>query len=93
MAAANIRDEAPVSSTANIEVKKAGAEIIQVVPSAIKIDEMVRKSSQTMDYQFPDNTDNDSDKAEVRLSIHSIISSLCLSMSFWGNSFLFHCNF
>lgn len=68
VAAANIRDEAPVASTANIEVKKSGAEMIPVVPSAVKIDEMVGKTSQ-VDYQFPDN-DNDSDKAEVRYSIH-----------------------
>ncbi len=74
VAAASIRDEPPVSSTANIEMKKGGADIIAAVPSAVKIDEMVRKQSQRShmtDYQFPDNNDNDSEKAEVRYSIQS----------------------
>lgn len=70
VAAANIRDEPPVSSTANIEVKNKGAEIIQATPSAVRIDEMVGKQSHATDYQFPDNNDNESDKAEVRYSIH-----------------------
>ncbi|CAO1424598.1 unnamed protein product [Diamesa serratosioi] len=39
------RQDPPQSSTAHIEVKKAGAEIIPMVPSTLRIDEMVGKTN------------------------------------------------
>lgn len=61
--------------------------MIPVVPSAVKIDEMVGKTSQ-VDYQFPDN-DNDSDKAEVRYSIHfNLLAHFAYQWAF-GKKFFF----
>lgn len=59
VASMNNREEPPAASTANIEVKADKAEIIPMVPSSIKIDDMVGKN--TMNYEFPQN-DIDSDK-------------------------------
>lgn len=68
----NKREEPPEASTANIEVKQAGQEIMTSMPSGVKIDEMV-KTTQGMDYQFPENrNDSDSDnneKTEVRSAL------------------------
>lgn len=62
------RQDPPQSSTAHIEVKKAGAEIIPMVPSNLRIDEMVGKTS--TDYQFPDNNDNDNDDSDKVRNAH-----------------------
>lgn len=75
VASMNNREEPPAASTANIEVSAVKAEIIPMVPSSVKIDDMVRKSS--MNYEFPENNDIDSDK--VRRST-KIFCSLCQPM-------------
>lgn len=62
------RQDPPQSSTAHIEVKKAGAEIIPMVPSSLRIDEMVGKT--ITDYQFPDNNDNDNDDSDKVRNAH-----------------------
>ena len=77
----NKREEPPEASTANIEVKRAGQEILITNPSSVKIDEMV-KTTQGMDYQFPDpRNDSDSDnneKTEVRSTlVRSPVCPLC----------------
>ncbi|CAG9807866.1 unnamed protein product [Chironomus riparius] len=54
------REEPPVASTANIEIKKGGGDIV-TAPSMAKLDDMVGKNTTAMNYEFPDN-DNDSDK-------------------------------
>lgn len=53
------REEPPAASTANIELKKGGADIV-TAPSVLKMDDMVGKNA--TNYEFPDNTGNDSDK-------------------------------
>lgn len=58
VATEQFREEYPLPSTANIEVNKVGSEVIPVVPSSIKVDEMVGKSNQSVNYKFPD-TDNE----------------------------------
>lgn len=45
-------------------MKKGGAEIVSA-PSAVKIDEMVGKNA--TNYEFPENTDIDSDKVSKRV--------------------------
>lgn len=60
VASMNNREQPPEASTANIQVKADKAEIIPMVPSGVKIDDMVGKS--TMNYEFPENNDIDSDK-------------------------------
>jgi hypothetical protein len=60
-------------------VKKAGAEIVQPTPSVLKLDEMVGKNT-TMNYEFPENVDIDSDKVRsVRESLKNIKNYL----SYW----------
>jgi hypothetical protein len=63
VASMNNREEPPAASTANIELKKGGDEIIPMVPSSLRMDEMVGKHSQShgINYEFPDN-DLDSEK-------------------------------
>lgn len=60
VASMNNREQPPEASTANIQVKADKAEIIPMVPSGVKIDDMVGKN--TMNYEFPENNDIDSDK-------------------------------
>ena len=66
------RQDPPQSSTAHIEVKKAGAEIIPMVPSNLRIDEMVGKT--ITDYQFPDNNDNDNDDSDKVRNAHIFLT-------------------
>lgn len=53
----NNREQPPEASTANIEVRPDKAEIIPVVQSNAKMDDMVRKNS--VNYEFPDNNDGE----------------------------------
>lgn len=71
VASMNNREDPPVPSTANIAVSANKAEIIPMVPSSVKIDEMVGKNS--MNYEFPENNDIDSDKVR---RIHKDFQSL-----------------
>lgn len=60
VASMNNREDPPAPSTANVSVSANKAEIIPMVPSGVKIDEMVGKN--TMNYEFPENPDIDSEK-------------------------------
>lgn len=52
------KESEPQPSTANIEVNKRAAEVIPVVPSSNKIEEMVGKTSSTAYlYRFPERGD------------------------------------
>lgn len=65
VASMNNREEPPVPSTDRVEVSANKAEIVNVMPSSIKIDEMVGKS-----YEFPENKETEeSDKVRY---IHKI---------------------
>jgi hypothetical protein len=66
LASMNNREEPPVPSTDRIEVSEKKAEIVNAMPSSVKIDEMVGKS-----YEFPENKDIDSDKVR---KIHKIFT-------------------
>lgn len=55
VAAQNIRDNVPMMSTDKVEVSKANAEIIPAVPSSVKVNDMVGKSNQSVNYKFPEN--------------------------------------
>ncbi|XP_055691965.1 bestrophin-4-like isoform X1 [Lutzomyia longipalpis] len=57
--AEGFREEHPQPSTANIEIPKAAAEVIPVVPSKAKMDEMVGKNTQSISYRFPDQIDSE----------------------------------
>uniref|UniRef100_A0A1B0DHW1 Bestrophin homolog n=1 Tax=Phlebotomus papatasi TaxID=29031 RepID=A0A1B0DHW1_PHLPP len=57
--AEQFREEHPQPSTANMAIPKAAAEVIPVVPSKIKVDEMVGKSAQSVNYRFPDQIDSE----------------------------------
>jgi bestrophin, other len=72
VASMNNREEPPAPSTANIAVSNAKAEIIPMVPSSVKIDDMVGKNA--MNYEFPENNDIDSDKVRrvQKDMLHSI---------------------
>ncbi|XP_058119466.1 bestrophin-4-like [Anopheles ziemanni] len=59
VASAEIREEPPQPSTADIVVKKREAEVIPVVPTAIRIDEMVGNKNQAVEYNFPDKSNDD----------------------------------
>ncbi|XP_035898407.1 bestrophin-4 isoform X1 [Anopheles stephensi] len=59
VASAEIREEPPQPSTADIVVKKREAEVIPVVPTAVRIDEMVGKQNQAVEYNFPANPNDD----------------------------------
>lgn len=48
------KEEVPQPSTANIEVKNKQAEVIPVVPSSNRLDEMVGKASNSVVYKFPE---------------------------------------
>ncbi|XP_055614226.1 bestrophin-4-like, partial [Uranotaenia lowii] len=54
VASAEHKEEPPQPSTANIEVTRKNAEVIPVVPSSIRVDEMVGKKGQSYDYAFPE---------------------------------------
>jgi bestrophin, other len=60
VASMNNRENPPEASTANIQVSDIKAEIIPMVPSSVKIDEMVGKNEKN--YEFPENAEIDSDK-------------------------------
>lgn len=65
------KESEPQPSTANIAVNKRAAEVIPVVPSSVKMEDMVRKSSSTIIYRFPeksDDNDENKDPNEVRES-------------------------
>lgn len=64
IASQNIKDTIPLPSTANVEPKRGEGESIPVVPSSIKINDMVGKSEQSVNYKFLE-TEN-----EVRLVFH-----------------------
>lgn len=80
VASMNNREDPPVPSTANIAVSQQKAEIIPMAPSIAKLDDMVGKNS--MNYEFPDNNDNDSDK--VRRSTKFSVTP-CLFL--WNSTF------
>ena len=62
--AEQFREEHPEPSTANIEVTKANAEVIPIVPSSIRVDDMVGKNNlESVNYKFNQLTDLD----EVRI--------------------------
>lgn len=54
---ASQREGHPEPSTAAISVKPTDAEMIPVVPSSVKVDDMVGKSLQTETYTFPQTDD------------------------------------
>lgn len=61
------REEHPEPSTTNISVRRADAGIIPVVPSSAKIDDMVGKNVESVDYKFDvDRVDNENENDEVR---------------------------
>lgn len=60
IASMNNREQPPAPSTANIAVSAHKAEIIPMVPSHPKLDDMVGKNS--INYEFPENHDIESDK-------------------------------
>lgn len=69
VASAEIREEPPQPSTADIVVKKREAEVIPVVPTAVRIDEMVGKQNQPVEYNFPANPNDDEVSKRVRLRV------------------------
>lgn len=73
VASMNIREEPPEASTNNIEVSANKAEIIMPIPSSVKIDDMVGKN--TLNYEFPENNEIDSDKVRRILRILLLIRS------------------
>jgi hypothetical protein len=61
------KEEVPEASTANIDVSRNAAEVIPVVPSSVRVDEMVGKKLNATNYKFADvESLNDTD--EVRQS-------------------------
>ncbi|KXJ80175.1 hypothetical protein RP20_CCG026375 [Aedes albopictus] len=54
VASAEIKEEPPAPSTDNITVNRKQAEVIPVVPSSVRVDELVGKKSQNVDYTFPE---------------------------------------
>lgn len=60
VASSHNREQPPEPSTANIAVSAHKAEIIPMVPSSVKIDDMVGKTS--INYEFTENNEIDSDK-------------------------------
>lgn len=63
VASSNIREEEPKASTDAVEVSANKAEIVNAMPSSIRIDEMVGKN-----YEFPENKEMvDSDKVRPTL--------------------------
>lgn len=62
---ASQREGPPEPSTAAISVKATDAEMIPIVPSSVKVDEMVGKSLQTETYTFPQPTDDAPNDNEV----------------------------
>ncbi|KAG5672779.1 hypothetical protein PVAND_002873 [Polypedilum vanderplanki] len=72
------RENPPEPSTANVEVKKGGAEIVTAPSVAKNMDDMVGKNTATTNYEFPDN-DNDSDKEKmlkIPCTVHTTKSGL-----------------
>ncbi|XP_070494088.1 bestrophin-4 isoform X2 [Chironomus tepperi] len=64
------REEPPAPSTANIEIKKGGGDIV-TAPSMAKMEDMVGKNATTMNYEFPDNDiDSDKDNDDNASGIH-----------------------
>uniref|UniRef100_A0A6B2E7G4 Bestrophin homolog n=1 Tax=Phlebotomus kandelakii TaxID=1109342 RepID=A0A6B2E7G4_9DIPT len=57
--AEQFREEHPQPSTANMAISKGAAEVIPVVPSKVKVDEMVGKTAQAVNYRFPDHIDSE----------------------------------
>lgn len=74
------REAHPEPSTAQINVKQADAEMIPVVPSSVKVDEMVGKSLQTVNYTFPQPDQPDSEVRRFFCGdlIRSVFLSNCL---------------
>lgn len=59
------KESEPQPSTANIAVNKRAAEVIPVVPSSAKMDDMVGKSSSTsVIYKFPEKNDENEESKE-----------------------------
>ncbi|XP_050094685.1 bestrophin-4-like isoform X1 [Anopheles aquasalis] len=61
VASAENKEEVPLPSTADIVVKKREAEVIPVVPTAVRIDEMVGKQNQGVEYKFSENPEDEMD--------------------------------
>lgn len=74
------RETHPEPSTAAINVKTADAEMIPIVPSSVKVDDMVGKSLQTVNYTFPQPDQPDS---EVRIRLKSRQISRVFSFSYF----------
>lgn len=62
---ASQREGPPEPSTATINVKPNDAEMIPVVPSSVKVDDMVGKSLQTVNYTFPSQTEQNENEEQV----------------------------
>lgn len=78
LASVQNKESEPQPSTANIEVTKRAAEVIPVVPSSAKMDDMVCKTSSTAIYKFPDkgdDSDEQKDYDEVRPTCPKILIS------------------
>lgn len=71
VASMNNREDPPAPSTANVAVSANKAEIIPMVQSKAKLDEMVGKNE--INYEFPDNHDIDNDKVR---RVHKDFQSL-----------------
>lgn len=65
---ASQREGPPEPSTATINVKPTDAEMIPVVPSSVKVDDMVGKSLQTVNYTFPSQTEQNENEEQVSAS-------------------------
>lgn len=65
LASQNIKDTIPLPSTDKVEPKPGEGESIPVVPSSVKVNDMVGKSNQSVNYKFPETENN-----EVRYKLH-----------------------
>jgi bestrophin, other len=67
VASLKTREEVPEASTANIDLSKNQAEMIPVVPSSVRVDDMVGKKLYATNYKFDDvDSLNDDGSYEVR---------------------------
>lgn len=90
VASMNNREEPPEASTANIQVSNVKAEIIPMVPSSLKIDDMVGKNEKN--YEFPENADANSEKVRRQVHTEKFLFTPCSDVTFvrmktWISSF------
>lgn len=91
---ASQREGHPEPSTAAINVKLTDAEMIPIVPSSVKVDEMVGKSLQTVNYTFPQADAEEAVTADIEVremdtQEFTMGRSLSRIFHFLGNSFVF----